>query len=162
MTTEPYGVTIFCDDIRYELNGKLTLVGSYLSEMNFSGSAPGLLPTFAALVNIRIPLSFRFSKLKLRVVREIGSDIETIFEGVLDSKSELHAEGTHTSADDQLDEKVNVVTFPIQWSPMSFSGPGFVKVRCYLDDTYEIKLGALQVGFTPEEEANNQPSDRAD
>src|SRR5215469_71646 len=40
----PTGHTVFCDDIRYEVSGKITLVGVYAGEMGFVGEFPVTLP----------------------------------------------------------------------------------------------------------------------
>src|SRR5579864_3625715 len=42
----PYGHTIFCDDIRFEINGKVTLVGIYAGDMVFGRELPATLPKF--------------------------------------------------------------------------------------------------------------------
>ena len=42
----PSGHTVFCDDIRHEINGKITLVGTYTNIMYISGSLPHVLPKF--------------------------------------------------------------------------------------------------------------------
>ena len=40
----PTGSTIFCDDIRYEINGKVTLVGVYAADMVLPNDFPVTLP----------------------------------------------------------------------------------------------------------------------
>ena len=44
---EAYGYTIFCDDIRAEVGGKLTYVGSYSGTMLVHGSFPTIVPKLA-------------------------------------------------------------------------------------------------------------------
>jgi len=43
----PYGTTIFCDDIRLEASGKVTLVGVYIGDLIVLGTLPTTLPKFA-------------------------------------------------------------------------------------------------------------------
>jgi hypothetical protein len=52
---EPYGVTIFCDDVRDELFNKKTLIGVYTGELLIGGEFPALLPTFG-MMTILSPL----------------------------------------------------------------------------------------------------------
>lgn len=147
MIAEPYGTTIFCDDIRHEVNGKLTLVGCYSAVLNFNGPAPGLLPTFAALVNIRIPKLINFNTIKLRVLKEGGSEVDEIFEmevGVDEKAKRAAFEGEDTK---NKEEKILSMTFPLQWSPLEVKKSGFIKVRAHLDDGKEIRLGALKINF---------------
>ncbi|MDE4134550.1 hypothetical protein PXK00_15635 [Phaeobacter sp. QD34_3] len=145
MNAEAYGVTVFCDDIRHEVAGKMTLVGCYLAEMNFSNPPPGVLPTFAALVNVRIPLSIEYDKLTLLVVKETGSEVEEIFRTEVDNPS------TSLNSDPQDDggeaPSIAMIAVPVRWSLMEFSKPGFIKVRGYLDGDAEIRAGALRVNF---------------
>jgi hypothetical protein len=47
----PYGYTIFCDDIRQEVEGKLTIVGAYGHQMIIYDNLPFILPKFGLLVN---------------------------------------------------------------------------------------------------------------
>ncbi|MCR9112383.1 MAG: hypothetical protein NXH84_03865 [Rhodobacteraceae bacterium] len=158
MNNEAYGITVFCDDIRHEIAGKMTLVGCYLAEMNFNEPAPGLLPTFAALVNIRIPIALEFSKITLRVTKETDGEVEEIFKADVDVPSE-DKEKIKAGKPDVIDgSRLAIVTFPIRWSPLEFRKPGFIKVRGYLDDEVEIKAGALKVNFPTKEGGDDQPS----
>ena len=52
---ELLGITIFCDDIRFEHNGKITLVGCYGPEMLISDPLPVVLPRLGMLVQLRMP-----------------------------------------------------------------------------------------------------------
>jgi hypothetical protein len=150
---EAYGVTIFCDDIRHEIAGKLTLVGCYLAEMNFNSPAPGFLPTFAALVNIRIPMSVEFKKLTLRIIKESDGEIEELFKADANISSEEKERSGASEKDGPSAPKLATITLPVKWSPMEFSKPGLIKVRGYLDDDSEIQAGALKVNFPPHETA---------
>lgn len=140
MNTEPYGTTVFCDDIRREINGKLTLVGCYGSELNFSSSAPGVLPTFAALVNVRVPRTLPVKSLTLRVIKWEGQEKTQLLDAVL----EVQEEGGDS---DQDEEKLLHMTIPLQWSHVPFKEDGEIRVRAYLDGKREVRLGALQVNF---------------
>ena len=70
---EAYGYTIFCDDIRAEVGGKLTYVGSYSGTMLVHGSFPTIVPKLAlGIVYCRRPthsscqLRFGFSYQEMR------------------------------------------------------------------------------------------------
>jgi hypothetical protein len=145
--TEPYGTTTFCDDIRYEVNGKLTLVGCYSTSLNFNGQAPGVLPTFAALVNLRVPTNMQFEKISLRVTKIEEGQETTLLEMHIENPSE-HNDADFESTDDTNEEgRVLSISVPCQWTPLSFSKAGKIRVRAYFDDDQEIRLGVLSVEF---------------
>ncbi|UOA32555.1 hypothetical protein DSM110093_02355 [Sulfitobacter sp. DSM 110093] len=155
MTVEPYGTTIFCDDIRHEINGKLTLVGCYSSEMNFNGPPPGLLPSFAALVNIRIPTALPFKSLKLRVLKEEGDEVSEILAAEVEAEEEKIEDIVGGSQEGEPEERLISMTFPCHWSPLPMANTGFIKVRAYLDGGKEIRLGALKINFASEPDAKD-------
>ena len=47
----PFGYTIFCDDVRNEINGKVTLVGVYAGDVIVLGTLPVTLPKLGLSVN---------------------------------------------------------------------------------------------------------------
>lgn len=48
----PFGYTVFCDDIREESSGKVTLVGSYSGSMIVNGQTPLMIPMLCAQVAV--------------------------------------------------------------------------------------------------------------
>ncbi|MBT8155163.1 hypothetical protein KMP13_15045 [Epibacterium ulvae] len=147
MNTEPYGITTFCDDIRFEVAGKLTLVGCYQNEMNFAAPAPGTMSTFAALVNIRVPAAYDFSKIKVIALRDTNGKIEKLHEMRAEISNENKEQMVATTADDPNGARVCDIGFQIRWSPIQFDEACYLKIRAYLDETHEIQAGALKVNF---------------
>lgn len=146
MTKEAYGVTVFCDDIRHEINGKMTLVGCYSSELNFSGPAPGVLPTFAALVSLRFPREESFEKLNLSVTKIEAGELTEIFAAETEIAPEAFLDDG-AKVEENIDDKVLSVVVPIQWTPLVFSGPAFLRVRARLDTGQEVRAGSLKINF---------------
>lgn len=161
MNTEPYGTTTFCDDIRDEVSGKITLVGCYSGDLNFRGPPPGVLPTFSALVNIRIPKSVKFKKLKLRITKEEGDDITEILVAEINSDEEEVQKIIKAAEKKEEDSRVLAITLPCKWSSLPISQPGFIKVRAYLDDDKEIRLGALKIGFSGSSESHEAAAQKS-
>lgn len=54
MPTEPYGCTIFCDDIRAEVDNKFSLMGVYTGSLVVHSEFPVTLPKFALAVRYRV------------------------------------------------------------------------------------------------------------
>lgn len=73
MTSSRYVHVLYCDDIRQEVNGKMTLVGCYGSELLVGQPAghPIVLPKLCALVDVVTGVGNPFKKL---VVRAFSSD----------------------------------------------------------------------------------------
>jgi sensor histidine kinase YesM len=154
---EPFGITTFCDDIRYEVNGKMTLVGCYLSGLNFTGPPPGMLPTFAALVSLRIPLLFKFNSIKIRVTKEESEEISDIFMREIEAPDETNKIPFRGWDKVKTEDRVLMVETPIHWQSYSFSESCLLRVRAYFDDDMEIRLGGLSINF-PYDEDNRQES----
>lgn len=149
MSKDAYGITIFCDDIRTEDNGKFMLIGCYLAEMNFSGPPPGVLPVFCALVNVHIPIEEKFDNFAIKVTKkdadgvvELFSDTQSIPKEVFES-----ARMADELSDQDDSEKILSLAMPVKWSPLVFNGPCSVRVRLMLSSGQEIKAGSLKINF---------------
>lgn len=145
MIDEPFGVTIFCDDIRFELNGKISLVGCYSTEILFHDPAPGVLPTFAALINVRIPIGIEYESIQVRAILEEGGVGKEIFSGLI--------ERDHKSPSEQneLKDVIGVVTMPIQWRGLELNGSSTIKIRGEIDGGEELRFGGITIRF-PEDD----------
>lgn len=149
MTDHAYGITMFCDDIRHEVNGKLTLVGCYSSELNFTGPPPGVLPTFAALVHLRFPQETTFETLDLSVIKVEEEETSQIFSSQTKVSQDAFLDKSDAKEDNQSDKVLSVVV-PIQWAPLVFSGPALLRVRAKLDSGVEVRAGSLVINFPTE------------
>lgn len=144
MTATPYGLTIFCDDIRQEINGKLTLVGCYGPELRIFGTYPVVLPILAAQVNIRVPGETQIKSLRIVVTKQDPDGVEEILSMEPDTtensiKSEEEKELIESG------EKILSVSISCKWSPLQFLGDSMIKVRAYINGGDEIKLGSLSI-----------------
>ena len=146
MTQEAHGLTIFCDDIRHELGGKLTLVGCYGSELQFSGPAPGLLPTFACLINIRISISLVFKTIAVYVLKETAGVKEEMFRQQVEFSSSIKSSDV-VEIPSSPSEKVRALAVPVQWISVVLPGETTIKVRATIDGGEEIRLGVLKCVF---------------
>lgn len=52
----PFAVTTFCDDIRYELQNKISLSGVYGGDLISAVPPPFILPRFGVFLQVRLPL----------------------------------------------------------------------------------------------------------
>lgn len=65
-----YVHALYCDDIRRETSGKLTLVGLYGSDMVIEGQPPATIPKLNVVVVARTLSDDRFSHLHLEVLQD--------------------------------------------------------------------------------------------
>jgi hypothetical protein len=52
-----YGHVVFCDDVRQEIDGKLTLVGVYNGNLTVFGEFPAVLPKLCLVVWLNSPMT---------------------------------------------------------------------------------------------------------
>jgi hypothetical protein len=150
---EPYGITIFCDDIRDEVSNKKTLVGVYNGELVI-GSLPAVVPTFGLAVTYLEPLEMPVKPVSIKV---FVPNKEGKGEVVLDVELPPDREERPTdAAPDPLAEfRAHLLYFRL--SPLILQGEGHIKVRAYFDDT-EIRLGSLRVRKPTELEIKEYPN----
>lgn len=70
MTVARFVHTIYCDDIRYEIGGKLSLIGCYSSDLIVPRQPQAIvLPKLCAQVNVVTPIDSPFELLTLKAYR---------------------------------------------------------------------------------------------
>ncbi|MFS2110976.1 hypothetical protein ACCC88_14895 [Sphingomonas sp. Sphisp140] len=145
----PSGYTIFCDDIRHEVGGKLTLVGVYSGEMIYNGPAPGRAPVLAALVTLRVAPVHPELDVLLRITFESAVGERLLGESHFKMAEKTKADLAPLPLDAGTTNRFGSLRVPWQARNVKFESAGRVKVRAYIGDD-EVHLGALRVGFAPQ------------
>lgn len=141
------GFVTFCDDIRQEVGGKITLVGCYIGEMTVHGQAPATLAKLGLQAKLVLPAETAPRKIDVRVDFVPGD--KTLFEATLDIP-----EGEHQKALDRVepdgtgDEPQFVLVQHTILSPLEITGEGRIRVRAVVDGE-TVKLGSLRIRFNP-------------
>lgn len=141
------GFVTFCDDIRQELGGKITLVGCYIGEMTVHGQAPLTLAKLGLQAKLVFPAEMAPRKIDVRVDFVPGD--KTLFEATLDIP-----EGEHKKALDRVepdgtgDESQFVLVQHTILSPLEIPEDGRIRVRAVVDGE-TVKLGSLRIRFDP-------------
>lgn len=135
----PSGHTVFCDDIRHEIGGKLSLMGIYDREI-IVRKLPITLPKFCMVVTINEKVS-SVGQRKIKVIFE-SDDFEEENEKVL-------LEMEYQVPDDVVAEETEEFVMrsnrlELVAAPYKLEHPGKIKVRMYQDGD-EIRLGAIMV-----------------
>jgi len=128
--------TIFCDDVRHELGGKLSYMGAYNGVL-FVPAFPVTLPKLCLVINVLTPAEKPFAKLVLRVLTNEEVLIEEDFD---------ETQYTVRETEDRL------LIFPsiFVFSPCQLDGPCILRV-CAETEEGELKGPSLIIGQAPAE-----------
>jgi hypothetical protein len=140
--TLPSGHVVFCDDIRYEITGKVTFVGVYGPAM-FLTEMPGILHRICCVIYFRISSEVT-GKALIRIVNEV-EEVDTTL-------SEIEIElgvGGDPPETNKTRFTMQEARFFAEFSNLTISGSGHLKVRVILDEK-EYRIGSLVVDRAPQ------------
>lgn len=132
--------TLFCDDIRHEIGGKLSYIGVYSGGL-FVPAFPVTLPKLCLSVRIVTPANEPLRTLILRVLK----DEENLQELTLDEDQLAAASDVD---EDATEEQIQMTQFMLVFSPIQFDEPCTLKVRVQTE-TGELRGMALKVDQLP-------------
>ncbi len=137
-----YGTTVFCDDIRYEIGGKISLIGVYGQQIFLHGAFPFTL----AKLGISITYVQRQTKVVMPAAVLIflpgDPDDTPSIRGEI-SMEEVPVEST------QDDSKVAIMGLNFLLPSLVIKEPGSIRVRIERDGSL-VKVGALSVAQAPQ------------
>lgn len=146
MTNKPFGMTIFCDDIRQETNGNFILIGANPREeiiFNKVNNAHCMIPLLGFYVKIYIPIDLKFHSITVYARQEDNETKKTLF------KIEHTKENFPPAPPKSHDNKpfYAKLTF-VQRIPGIICHPnGLIKVRMTIDEGKPIPLGIIIYKF---------------
>jgi hypothetical protein len=144
---DAYGHTIFCDDVRFEIDGKVTYVGAYNAFLFIQGEFPFTLPKFCFGI-------FFYQKEKI-YRRDIG--VRVFLPGDADDKASLEA-NIQSPSDREIPRVepikgeepggYTVMGTHLMLAPFVIPEPGLIKVRILRDGVLH-RIGTLKVRQHP-------------
>ena len=141
---EPYGVTFFCDDIRFEQQNKMTLIGCYGPEMLIYQEPPITLPKLGIVVQARFPLG-QLPGINVKMYMP-GQD-EPFHTQEL-SKAEETYQPTEEFDPNPTDPAGLIgqrgMAYPFLFSPFTIPAVGYLRVRLAFNSEV-LRVGALKV-----------------
>jgi hypothetical protein len=141
--------TVFCDDIRHELGGKLSYIGVYSSVL-FVPTFPATLSKLCLAMNVLTPADRPFAKLTVRLLKDEGVLVEgTLDDSQLSAAVDVPAEGV--MAKDRVLALQSVIVF----SPFVLEGPCTLRVRAETEEG-ELRGLGLRVEQAPAEMVSQQ------
>jgi hypothetical protein len=134
-----FGNTIFCDDIRFEQEGKVSFIGSYGTSMQVNGAFPAVLPKFGFGV-------FIWQKFELA---DRDAKIQIYLPGDADGSPSMQA-GPEADAlpNPSPDTKFLVMAAHLLAVPLALKAPGTIRVRALVNGKLH-RLGSLLVTQGP-------------
>ena len=130
---QPIIHTLYCDDIRHEVGGKTTFVGSYKSRLLVE-NIPAVLPKFCIAVWIMIPAQHLPTKTSCRILLDDRVLAEADY-GVVTTKG---------NEDMSSSESLAALTPMFVLAPFKITAEGVIRVRVTLDEV-EHKGPGLQI-----------------
>jgi hypothetical protein len=140
-----FGSSIFCDDIRNEVGGKLSFIGCYNAVMFVRPPFPVTLPKLCMHFHIWTPHTMPFRSVVARcyLPRETVPVVEEQIEIPDAGEQEELVESIRPSS---LAPRRIVVSASIILTPIYLAGPGLVRMRAVVDEEEEeMPLGSLMV-----------------
>ena len=136
--------TLFCDDIRHEINGKLSYIGVYSGAL-FVPAFPATLPKFWVSVKIVTPADEPLHSLTLRILKDDEILREIVFdEEQLASTLEAFAE----LSDEERRLRVQMPQFLLEFIPLYLEKACTLRVRA-LADHEELRGVGLSIDQIP-------------
>jgi hypothetical protein len=149
-----WGFTLFGDDIRAELGGKLSLMGMYQADMFFPSNMqlPTILPKLVILIMYyEITAHSRKSSLsRYHMAPKIMFSSTFQFQERMSSQAQIAEE----TPEKEL-ERIFNIRMPVAFSPFNIDKMGRLRVRAHYSDRKILKLGSLLLRQVPETEFQN-------
>jgi hypothetical protein len=139
-----WGFSLFCDDIRGEIGGKLSVMGIYQSDMIFppTQTFPFNMPKFCVLIKYYENLNTFTDDIAIRVfLPGDASDSPTV---VLPFPRASLGQPDFSYALEEDQERIFNLSFPLVLSPCLIKQEGFIKVRAICGTT-TTRLGSLRI-----------------
>jgi hypothetical protein len=134
---EPLAITTFCDDIRYEVGGKHSLIGIYRDDLLLQGvTFPTTLPKLALSVTLVLHSSDPVLSMDIQISLPGEREDAPQYVAHLDTQM-----GPDTDAST---DKRRYLNFHFILAPITFKEPGPIKVRVH-QQNHVIKAGTLNV-----------------
>jgi hypothetical protein len=143
----PFGYTVFCDDIRQEVLGKITLVGVYQGEMTVIGVAPVQIPKLALSIHFFEKPTEGHDPLEIQIF--LPGDADEAPSQRVSIPPRDHVSAPEQQGAEDIRARIAVA---FQFVPLVVHQEGTLKVRMKRGDDL-FRLGALPIKLLTVEQA---------
>jgi hypothetical protein len=141
IATPRYGYTVFCDDLREEVGGKLSYMGNYRGVLNSLSPLPILIPKFVVIANFSEPLTDTVSDMIIRIYGPGQQDGDTpLFETTIPAS--VAAEVAPVADLPERDQRRELMV-PVTFAPLEV-GAGRIRVQVVRGEEI-YRIGSLLV-----------------
>lgn len=152
-----WGFTLFADDLRVEIGGKISLMGLYQADMFFPSHLPFPIniPKFYILIMYYEIQGAIEGDVMFKVT--FGSDHKTIAELPFlrkDFESLVGSEPEPEKVANEDSERIFHSRIPLGLTPFTITEAGRLRVRAHYSDGSILKIGSIGAKHVPTEEFN--------
>lgn len=144
---EPYGITLFCEDVRNEASSQITLVGVFPGDITLS-QVPIVIPKLGVVTKLNLPWDFSADTAVWKIYFPGDPADAPGFQLEMNIR-ELLAENRKNAPTLDIDDDV-VLSHNFQQqivlSPVQIKQSGYIKVRISVGDRL-VKAGAVRVSI---------------
>lgn len=138
---QPHGYTLFCEDVRHEVDGKITMVGVLGAEIVLQADLPSTLPQLSVWVIFCEALNDSFDSLTIELALPGRSYEDAIIRAEFPSEQ---AQREPILDDVDADELRAVMNFQFKLGPIVIDQPGRIRVRA-IRNGLAIPLGSMLI-----------------
>ena len=146
--TDPviFGYTIFCDDVRFEVGDKISLIGVYHAVMLIPGEFPFTVPKFTMAVRYVERIGACSEEVRLRVFMPGDAEDRPTVDGKIEIEEQREIAIRAMKKIPNKDEPPEYIHIGsnIVLAPLVLQKPGLIRVRAFCGDE-TVKLGALRI-----------------
>jgi hypothetical protein len=149
----PHAVTTFCDDVQYEIQGKMTLVGCYGTELISHIPPPFTLPKFGVVTHIRLPVK-KLPKVFVRIYLP-GQDDPILNQQIGQEESDdfkLPDAFLESLKDIPDPMPARMINFPFLFAPLVVERTGALRVRVLYGDK-TVRADSLYMRYQAPQES---------
>jgi hypothetical protein len=136
-----FAYSIFCDDIRAEVNNKTSFMGVF-GHLMYLPTFPATLPKLCIAITVSTPIDQPFKSLSFR--GDIGANL--VFEMALDDEGIAQANRSEGSIEEPCGRYAQAI---FVLSPFHIVEPGKLKITVLVDGA-EIDCASLQISAAPD------------
>jgi len=132
--------TIFCDDIRQEAGGKLSLMGVYSGVM-FVPDFPIILPKLCISITAVTPSKNPFKKISFKIFK--ADDV--LAENEIDANQLIELSKNQNNVVENDGDKIHMINMALVFAPLQIEKECVIRIRVYADDEEELRGPGLSI-----------------
>jgi hypothetical protein len=139
-----WGFSLFCDDVRSEVGGKLSIMGLYQDDYIFQGTFPLVIPKFAIFIMYYELASTISEDINFKVFIPSDEPEKPAFD-IPFLRKDLPQPDLENLKLEEGQEPLFHTRIPVIFSPLMIKEAGQIKVRAHYSNGKILRLGVLNI-----------------